>query len=60
MDKSSNNSDKLFDNNNKNIKNIKRLPQVKVLDLSIIQFLNHCDEGIIRQYFNMKRKRMVK
>ena len=60
MDKSSNNSDKLFDNNNKNIKNIKRLPQVKVLDLPIIQFLNHCDEGIIRQYFNMKRKRMVK
>ena len=60
MDKSSNNSDKLFDNNNKNIKNIKRLPQVKVLNLSIIQFLNHCDEGIICQYFNMKRKRMVK
>ena len=33
MDKSNTNSDKLFDNNNENIKTSERLPKVKILDL---------------------------
>ena len=50
MGKSSNNLDKSFDNNNENIKSIERLPQVKISDLSIILYLHHCSEGIIRHY----------
>ena len=48
------NLDKLFDNNNENIKTIERLPQVKISDLSIILYLHHCSEVIIRQYSNVK------
>ena len=54
MDKSNTNSDKLFDNNTENIKTIERLPQVKISDLSIVLYLHHCSEVIIRQYSNMK------
>ena len=54
MGKSSTNSDKLFDNNNENIKTIDRLPQVKISDLSIILYLHHCSKGIIRHYSNVK------
>ena len=55
MDKSNTNSEKIFDNNNeKKIKTIERLPQVKISDLSIILYLHHCSEVIIRQYSNVK------
>ena len=54
MDKSNTNSDKLFDNNNENIKTIERLSLVKISDLSITLYLHHCSEAIIRQYSNVK------
>ena len=54
MGKSSTNSNKLFDNNNEHIKTIDRLPQVKISDLSIILYLHHCSEVIIRHYSNVK------
>ena len=68
MGKSSTNLSKFFGNNNENIKTIERLPQVKLTDLSIILHLNHCSEGIIRHYSNVKSwkctvsywKRMIK
>ena len=37
-----------------NIKTIERLSQVKISDLSIILYLHHCSEGIIRHYSNVK------
>ena len=49
-----NNSEKIFDNNNENIKTIKKLPQVKISDSSILLHLHHCSEVIIRQYPNVK------
>ena len=54
MGKSSTNLDKLFENNNENIKTIERLPQVKISDLSIILYLHHCNQVIIRHYSNVK------
>ena len=54
MGKSNTNLDKLFDNNNENIKTIERLPQVKISDLSIILYLHRCSEVIIRHYSNVK------
>ena len=54
MGKSNTNSDKIFDNNNENIKTIERLPQVRISDLSIILYLQHCSKIVIRQYSNVK------
>ena len=54
MYKSNTNSGKIFDNNNENIKTIKKLQQVKISDSSIILFLHYCSEVIIRQYSNVE------
>ena len=54
MDKSNTNSEKIFDNNNENIKTIKKLPQVKISDLSITLYLHHCSEVIIRHCSNVE------
>ena len=54
MDKSNTNTEKIFDNDNENIKTIEKLPQVKRSDLSIILYLHHCIEVIVRQYSNVK------
>ena len=54
MDKFNTNLDKLFDNNNENINTIERVPQVKILNLSITLYLHHCSEVINSQYSNMK------
>ena len=59
MDKSNTNSDKLFGNNNENIKTSERLPQVKILDLSIILYLHHCSEVVMKCTVN-HWKRMIK
>ena len=48
MHKSNTNSEKIFDNNNDNIKTIEKLPQVKISDSSIILYLHDCSEVIIR------------
>ena len=53
MHKSNTNSEKIFDNNNKNIKTVEKLLQVKISDSSIILYLHYCSEVIIRQYFNV-------
>ena len=58
MDKSNTNSEKIFVNNNINIKNIEKLPQVKMSDLSIILYLHPSSEFIIRQYSNEKKLEM--
>ena len=57
MDKSNTNSEKIFDNNNENIKTIEKLPQVKISNLSIILYLHHCSEVIICQYSNVKSQK---
>ena len=54
MDKSNTNSEKIFDNNNENIKTIGKLLQVKISDSSVILYLHYCSEVIIRQYSNVK------
>ena len=54
MDKSNTNLEKIFDNNNENIKTIEKLSQVKISNLSIILYLHHCSEVIICQYSNVK------
>ena len=54
MHKSNTNSEKIFDKNNENIKTIEKLPQVKILNSSIILYLHYCSEVIIRQYSNVK------
>ena len=54
MHKSNNNSEKIFDNNNENIKTIEKLSQVKLSDSSIILYLHHYSEVVIRQYSNVK------
>ena len=54
MQKSNTNSEKIFDNNNKNIKTVEKLLQVKISDSSIILYLHYCSEVIIRQYSNVK------
>ena len=53
MHKSNTNSEKIFDNNNKNIKTVEKLLQVKISDSSMILYLHYCSEVIIRQYFNV-------
>ena len=57
MDKSNTNSEKIFDNNNENIKTTEKLPQVKISNLSIILYLHHCSEVIICQYSNVKSQK---
>ena len=54
MDKSNINTEKIFDDNNEDIKSIDKPSQVKILDLSIILYLHHCSEVVIRQYSNVK------
>ena len=56
MHKSNTNSEKIFYNNNGNIKTIRKLPQVKISDSSIIVilYLHYDSEVIIRQYSNAK------
>ena len=56
MYKSTTNSEKIFDNNNENIKTVEKLLQVKISGSSIILYLHHCSEVIIRQYFNVVKK----
>ena len=53
MHKSNTNSEKIFDNNDEDIKTIEKLPQVKLADSSIILHLHH-SEVVIRQYSNVK------
>ena len=55
MHKPNTNSEKIFDNNNENIKTIEKLPQVKIPDLAIILYLHYCIKVIIRQYSNVKK-----
>ena len=59
MHKSNTNSEKIFDNNNENIKTIEKLPQVKISDSSIILYLHYCSEVIIRQYSNVIIKKAL-
>ena len=54
MDKSNTNSEEILDNNDENIKTIEKLPRIKISNLSIILYLHHCSEFIIRQYPNIK------
>ena len=54
MHKSNTNSEKIFDNNNENIKTIEKLPQVKLSDSSIIRYLHHYSEVVNRQYSNVQ------
>ena len=54
MDKSNINTEKIFDDNNGNIKSIDKPSQVKISDLSIILNLHHSSEVVIRQYSNVK------
>ena len=54
MDKSNINTEKIFDDNNENIKSIDKPSQVKISGLSIILYLHHCSEVVIRQYSNVK------
>ena len=56
MHKSNTNSEKIFDNNDENIKTVKKLLQVKISDTSIILYLNYCSEVVIRQYSNVIKK----
>ena len=44
----------MFGNNNENIKTIEKLPQVNLLDASIILYLHHYSEVVIRLYSNAK------
>ena len=50
MHKHNTNSEKIFDNNNENVKTIEKLPQVKISDSSIILYLHYCSEVVICQY----------
>ena len=54
MHKSNTNSEKIFDNNNENIKAIEKLPQVNLSDSSVILYLHHYSEVVILQYSNVK------
>ena len=53
MHKSNSNSEKIFDNNDEDIKTIEKLPQVKLSDSSIILYLHH-SEVVICQYSNVE------
>ena len=59
MHKSNTNLEKIFDNNNENIKTIEKLPQVKISDSSIILYLHHCSKVVIRQYSNVKNLKCI-
>ena len=59
MHKSNTNSEKIFDNNDEDIKTIEKLPQVKLSDSSIILYLYHYSEVVIRQVFQRKKIRNV-
>ena len=54
MHKSNTNSEKIFDNDNENIKSIEKLLQVKISDSSIILYLHYCFQVNIHQYSNVK------
>ena len=54
MHKSKTSSEKIFDNNDEDIKTIQNLPQVKLSDSPIILYLDHYSEVVIRQYSNVK------
>ena len=54
MHKSTTNLEKIFDNNNENIKTIEKLPQVKISDSYIILYLHYYSEVINSQYSNVK------
>ena len=54
MHKSNTNSEKIFGNNNENIKTIEKLPQVNLSDASIILYLHHYSEVVIGLYSNVK------
>ena len=54
MHKSNTNSEKIFDNNNENIKTIEKLLQVKISDSTMILYLHYCSEVNIHQYSNVK------
>ena len=56
MHKSNTNSEKIFDNNDENIKTVEKLLQVKISDTSIILYLHYCSEVVIRQYSNIIKK----
>ena len=47
--------EKIFDNNNENVKTIGKLPQVKMTDSSIMLYLYNCSEVVICQYSNVKK-----
>ena len=54
MHQSNTNSEKIFDNNDEDIKTIEKLPQVKLSDSVIILYLHHYSEVVIRQYSNVR------
>ena len=54
MGKSNINTEKIFDDNNEDIKSIDKPSQVKISDLSVTLYLHHCSEVVIRQYSNVK------
>ena len=54
MHKSNTNSEKIFGNNDGNIKAIEKLPQVNLSNASIILYLHHYSEVAIRLYSNVK------
>ena len=56
MHKSNTNSEKIFDNNDENIKTVEKLLQVKISDSSIILYLHYCSEVTIRQYSSVIKK----
>ena len=69
MQKSNTKSEKIFSNNNENIKTIEKLPQIKMSDLSITLDLHYWSKVIIDQQSNIKNlkctvanhwKRMIK
>ena len=54
MHKSNTNSEKIFDNNDGDIKTIEKLPQVKLSDSSIILYLHHYSEVCYSSIFQRK------
>ena len=54
MDKSNTNSEKIFDNNNKNIKTLEKLLQIKIIIFIHNSIFTYYSEVITRQYSNVK------
>ena len=54
MHKSNTNSEKIFDNNDEDIKTIEKLPQFKLSDSSIILYLHHYSEVCYSSIFQSK------